>query len=315
MAKHSKTIRVILLCIVIVLGYWYLTLKTIPEDLIAIVGDQKIFVSEFEEEVKRRGGNSSKRIDKHKLLDAMILRYAMIDQAIKAGINKQPDFIRTYQNLLIGQYKKKYLKPKIDGVDFTADEIRSHYTSNIEKYTQPAKARLAIIHMKQHSKMSDERKKALMERMVEAREQAKKQTQGRGFGPVAVKYSEDQVSRYKGGDIGWLYENRAYRWDKKILDAGFALKNINDISEIISTEKGLYIVKLLNRRQSKVQPFEKVKGRIRHKQILVKRKQVEKDFTDDVRLKTPVEIFHDALDQVDVPDTQSGIKPPGPTLP
>jgi len=314
MSFKLKSIGVILLIALIVCGYWYLTLETIPEDLVAIVGDQKIFLSDVEKEIKRRGGKHRKQIDKNKLLDEMILRYAMIDQAIKNEIDKQPNFIRTYQNLLIGQYKKKNLKPKIDGVDFTADEIRAHYTSNIEKYTQPAKARLAIIYMKTHSKMSDDRKKAVMDRMIEARESAMKQTKGRGFGSVAVRYSEDQVSRYKGGDIGWVYENRTYRWDKKILDAGFALKNINDISEIISTEKGLYIVKLLNERPSKVQPFKKLKGRIRHKQLLEKRKQVEKDFADDVRQRTPVTIYQEVFDKVDVPDKKSDIELPTPAL-
>jgi PPIC-type PPIASE domain. len=44
--------------------------------------------------------------------------------------------------------------------------------------------------------------------MIEARESASKQNHGRGFGPIAVKYSEDQVTRYKGGDIGWVNKNR-----------------------------------------------------------------------------------------------------------
>lgn len=314
MPKITKIIGFIFLMALICLGYWYLTLKTIPENLIAIVGDQKIFVSDFEAEIKRRGGRHLARMDKNKLLDEMILRYALIDQAIKSGIDKQPDFIRTYQNLLIGQYKKHNLKPQIDGVDFTAEEIRSHYTSNIEKYTQPAKARLAIIYMKTHSKMSEDRKKAVMDRMIQARESAEKQTHGRGFGPIAVKYSEDQVSRYKGGDIGWVYENRSYRWDKKLLDAGFALKKMNDISDIISTDKGLYIVKLLDRRASKVQPFKKVKSRIRHKQILEKRKQVEKDFADDIRQKTPVTVYNKAFDKVKLPEKLSDNVLPVPKL-
>jgi parvulin-like peptidyl-prolyl isomerase len=313
MPDHSKTIGFVFFVIFIIVGYWYLTLETIPEDLVAIVGNQKIFVSDIEKEIKRRGIHL-KHLDKQKLLEDMILRHAMIDLALKTKINQQPDFIRTYQNLLIGQYKKKYLTPQINGVDFTADEIRSHYTNNIDKFTQPEKARLAIIYMKTHSTMSDKRKQKIMDRMIEAREQAINQRHGRGFGPIAVQYSEDQVSRYKGGDIGWLYENRAYRWDKKVLNAGFDLKNINDISKIITTEKGLYIVKLLDRRPSKVQPFEKVKSRIRHKQILEKRKKVEKDFVDDVRQKTPVTIYRHAFNKIEIPDKHSDKELPLPTF-
>ncbi|KPA16757.1 peptidyl-prolyl cis-trans isomerase [Candidatus Magnetomorum sp. HK-1] len=278
-----------------------MTLEKRPEDLIAIVGDQKIYLADFDSELKRRGGRQLDKLDKNKLLDEMILRSSMIDQAIKAGIDKQPDFIRTYQNLLVGQYKKRFLKPLIDGVDLSADEIQRHYTENIQKYTQPAKARLAMIYMKTHPKMSDAKKSQIMERMKEAQSKAKQPVKGRGFGRISVQYSEDQVSRYKGGDIGWIYENRSYRWDDKVLKAGFALEELNDISDIITTDKGLYIVKLLDRRPAKVTPFKQVKARIRHKQLLERRKNTEQSFEKDVRQKTPVEIYSDTFDKVSIP--------------
>jgi len=299
MTKQNKqTVTIILMLAVIVVSYYFFSQKKQPEDLIAIVGNQKIFIQDVEKEMKRRGGRHQQSLDKNLLLEEMILRAAMIDQAIKTGIDQQPDFIRTYQNLLVGQYKKKYLKPLIDGVDLTADEIQSYYSSHIEKYTQPAKARLALIFMRIHSKMSDERKNKIKTRMFEARKKASQISNVRGFGPVAVQYSEDQVTRYKGGDIGWVYENQAYRWDQKVLSAGFALEKINEISDIITTDDGLYLVKLIDRRPSKVRPFEKVKAKIRHKQILDQRKQVESNFEKTVREKTPVTIYQDALDKV-----------------
>ena len=45
-----------------------------------------------------------------------------------------------------------------------------------------------------------------------------------GFGGVAVNYSEDQDSRYRGGDIGWLQAGTIDgRWDRKVSEAVFAL--------------------------------------------------------------------------------------------
>jgi len=282
--------------------YYYISLEKRPKDLIAIVGSQKITIQDFESEMKRRGRHQSAKFDKNLLLDEMILRSSMVDQAMKAGIDQQPDFIRMYENLLIGQYKKHFLKPKIDTVDMTADEIQRYYSDNIQTYTQPAKARLAIIYMKIHSKMSDAKKQQIMDRMIEARNKAKQHVPGRGFGPLSVKYSEDQVSRYKGGDIGWLYENQSYRWDDNIVKAGFALSNINDVSDIITTDKGLYIVKLLDRRPSTVTPFKKVKTRIRHKQLIDRKKQIEKNFETNVKEKTSIKIYHDVLDKITVPE-------------
>jgi len=303
MNRNQKLLALLVLSI-ICLGalYYYLTLEKIPDDLIAVVGDQKIFVKDFEAEMKRRWGYRINKLDKDQLLNEMILRSSMVDQALKAGIHKQNDFIRMYENLLVGQYKKQYLKPLVDTVEFTADEIQQYYTDNIQKYTNPAKARLAIIYMKIHSKMTDSKKQQIIDRMKEVLTKAKQPIKGRGFGRLSVQYSEDQVSRYKGGDIGWVYENRSYRWDEKILKAGFALSNINDVSDMITTDKGIYIVKLLDRRPSSVTPFKKVKARIRHKQLLEKRKDAERNFEKGVREKTPVHIYHEVLDKVVIPE-------------
>jgi len=298
---NAKQKIAILFIIFLGATYYYLSLEEHPKDIIANVGSQKITIQDFETEMKRRGSNRIAALDKKQLLDEMILRSSMVDQALQSGIHQQKDFVRMYENLLIGQYKKHYLKPKMDTVDLTSDEIQRHYSENIQKYTQPEKVRLAIIYMKTHSKMDDSKIQQITEKMNEALNQAKKPMKGRGFGRVAVQYSEDQVSRYKGGDIGWLYENRSYRWDKKVLQAGFALSKINDISDIVTTDKGLYIVKLLDRRPSKVTPFNKVKTRIRHKQLLDKRKETENNFEKRVREKTPVKIYHDVLDKVMLP--------------
>jgi len=300
--KQKKSISAIIFLAIIVAAYYYLSLQDRSPDLIAIVGSQKITIQDFEAEMKKRGSSRMVRLDKEKLLDEMILRSALIDQALKAGIHQNKDFVRMYENLLIGQYKKNFLKPQIDTVNLTAEEIQQHYSENIQKYTQPTKARLAIIYMKTHSKMSDAKKQEITEKMNEALNQAKKPFKGRGFGRLAVQYSEDQVSRYKGGDIGWLYDNRSYRWDEKVLKAGFALTKINDVSDIITTDKGLYIVKLLDRRPSKVTPFNKVKTRIRHKQLLEKRKETENNFEKNIRESTPVKIYQDVLDKVIVPE-------------
>jgi len=297
----KKLFLLLIFIAVISAAYYYLIMKKTPKDLIAIVGDQKIFIQDVQEEMDRRGSHRIQNLDINQLLDEMILRSSMIYQARNANIHQQRDVVRMYENLLVGQYKKKVLKPLIDTVEFTADEIQKYYTNNIQKYTQPAKARLAIIFMKMHSKMSESKKQQILDRMKELMTKARQPIKGRGFGRLSVQYSEDQVSRYKGGDIGWVYENRSYRWDEKILKAGFALSSINEVSNIITTDKGLYIVKLLDRRPSKITPFNKVKGRIRHKLLLEKRKETERNFERDVRKKTSVQIFQNVLDQVDIP--------------
>jgi len=150
--------------------------------------------------------------------------------------------------------------------------------------------------------MTHEKLTGLRSRMVEAREKALKSSDGPGFGSLAIEYSEDQATRYKGGDIGWIEEGRGrYRWDSKVIAAGFSLGKIGEISEIIATDSGLFLVKLLDRREPVVSPLEQVKERIRHKLVLEKRKQIEKEFLEEMRAGTAIEIYPEVLEAVKPP--------------
>ena len=99
------------------------------------------------------------------------------------------------------------------------------------------------------------------------------------------------------------------------MDAGFALENIGDISELITAETGLYLVKLLDRRKSAVTPLEKVKARIRHKLLMEKQRQIEKDFLGNKRSDTETETYPEALEAVHLPVGTRQEKRAAPTLP
>ena len=296
----KKSILIVIIAFLLITGILVILLKQDKKDpnLIAKVGTRSITVNQFKSEMEKTGN-----YDKKSLLKKMINREAILSKAFEYGLNKDPDVVFSYENLLIGKYKQRYLKPQIDNTKVTDDDISTYYEANIQRYSRPAHARLAIIYMKTHPTMSEKRMEEIRKKMEEARQKAlqpveKNNQKRRGFGKLSINYSEDQTSRYKGGDIGWIYENKKYRWDKAVIDAGFALQNIDDVSDIISTDKGLYLVKLLNRREPKIVPLEKVKGQIKHKVLLEKRKKEEKDFHNEIETSTKIEIFQDVLDSI-----------------
>ena len=283
---------------------WYMNKQDKDPELLATVGNRQIRIPQFKNEVNRRGGRHLDKFDKRALLDKMILNEAILFNIFETGLDKDPEVIRTYHNLLIGKYKQRNLKPLIDNIKVSNEEIKEYYKNNIKKYTRPARARLAILYMKTHETMSQKKLDFIHNRMKEARKLSTQPVRGRGFGHLSIQYSEDQVTRYKGGDIGWVYEGRNYRWDKKIIDAGFNLENIGDVSKIISTDKGIYLVKLLDRRKSETDPIEKITAKIRHKLLLTKRKQKEESFLENIKNSTNVEIYDNVLESIVLPKTK-----------
>jgi len=270
-------------------------------ELIAKVGPNDIRTEQFTREMLRQR-NYNQNIDKNALLEEMIIYEALVAKAVEAGLDKNPEVIRFYRNFLVGKFKTANLKPIIDNVDVPDEDVKSYYEANVHDYTLPAKIRLAVLNIKTNQKMSPAKLAELKGRMEQAREKALNTPDAKGFGKLAVEYSEDQVSRYKGGDIGWINQGKDYSWDKNLINAGFALKKPGDISEIIFSDTGIYLVKLMDNREQAVKPLAKIKDRIRHKLLLEKRRQAENKFYQEIRKSLPVEIFSNVLDKVALPD-------------
>jgi peptidyl-prolyl cis-trans isomerase C len=153
--------------------------------------------------------------------------------------------------------------------------------------------------------MSEDQLVELRHRIDEARVQSLALTNGdAGFGAVAVAYSEDQSSRYKGGDVGWFDEGQAhYRWPTEVIRAGFALKNSGDVSEVIRAENGFYLVKKLDTRAASVTAPPLLEERFGRQLLAQKREQTEKSFFDDARRTAGVQTFPAALASLPVSPT------------
>ena len=72
---------------------------------------------------------------------------------------------------------------------------------------------------------------------------------GASFGDLVMKYSDDQGSKYKGGDIGPFMRSDPQRlqlFGKDFIDQVFTLKK-GDVSDVLTSNVGLHIVKITNR--------------------------------------------------------------------
>ena len=80
---------------------------------------------------------------------------------------------------------------------------------------------------------------------------------------MAQNHSEDQASRYRGGDIGWLTVGDTNApWDPAMLAAVSKLAQPGDLAPVVSTPEAFYLVKLVERQPASVRPLEAVKDGI-----------------------------------------------------
>lgn len=271
--------------------------KASDSGLLCKVGNHEIRVEDFKRELEARLKSQRPPTDKQALLDEMIAREVQLQRAKAAGLENDPEVQRNYANLLIARLRERELAPRLESNSVSAAEVQAEYQKNLGRYSRAAKARLAIIHIKTDAKMSQEKKAEVRARIEEARQLAQAlPSAARGFDRVALDYSEDQTTRYKGGDAGWFDEGQpAYRFPKEVVTAGFALAKNGEVSDVITTPGGLYLVTRTDTRAGSATPLEQVEINLRRRLQAEHRQETEREFLQKIRRLTPVEIFQETL--------------------
>lgn len=158
--------------------------------------------------------------------------------------------------------------------------------------------------------------KRIRQRLLEARSkalvQSTNETSVRGFGRLAVEYSEDQITRYRGGDIGWVRSDRSdSRLDRAVINALFALPQTGAVSDVVETAHGLYVVKLLEDRPERVKPLDAVEPAIRHQLLVQNQQRLEFQWKEAARRAFPIEIQTNVLALISAPvETKLATNPP-----
>ena len=97
-----------------------------------------------------------------------------------------------------------------------------------------------------------------METRQKAEDVLKQAKHGANFEDLAKKYSEDDGSKPKGGDLGWIVEGQTV---PEFQQVAFSLPK-GAISDLVKTQYGFHIIKVLDRETAHTQSFEEVRGAI-----------------------------------------------------
>ena len=301
------------LCLIGVLGFFSACSKqTGPASgVLAKVGSREIRIEDLRKEVERRRNIHRPVPDKETLLQEMVDFEAMLQRARKAGLEGDPQLQREMNNLLVGKFMERELTPRLAAVKVTAEEVKAEYEKNIAKYTKSAQIRLAILHLGADSKTSGTKRAELRGRLTEARATALEnltrtdlRQASPDFGTLAIDYSEDQASRYRGGDIGWLEGGKfSYRWPRKVLEAGYALEK-GHVGEVMEAEGGFYLAMKTDGRAGSITPLGQIEASIRHHLLVKKQHEFEEAFRQETARLAAVTIDRKTLAAVNLPPAE-----------
>lgn len=274
-----------------------------PDPVVIQVGGQNVRMSELQAQVDYWNSHgSSMPTDKQEFLERYVERLAALEKARELGLDKDLELKHQWENLLIGRLHESILNEKLDSVTVSDEELQTYYENSIKDFSKSAQLRLAMLYLGSNSKMSDVQREALRMRLKEALEMASELPEGtRGFGELAMTYSEEATSRFKGGDVGWLQAGQErYRWPIEVVEAGFDLNEVGDLSSVIETKNGFYLLMKLDGREASVTPLDgRLKDILHTRLINQKRAEVTASVKSTWQQGVPVSFNDDILSKLD----------------
>lgn len=284
---------------------------------VATVDGQAITAGAFREAMAVRGGETpevfASPANKDALLDELIRFEVLAARAEKDGILRDPDFVRTVKRMAIQRLEERALSQSKAELEVSDAEVEAYYREHAADYRLPERIHVAVVHVSVPAIVSPEKETELAARAETAREEALALPGAtRNFGYVAAKYSDDQATRYKGGDAGWLTKGAgAYRWDEAVVAAVLALSEPGAISPVLEDGNGFYVFRLMERTPESTVELERVAGGIRMELARRKRTAVLERLYAESREACRVRVDQALLETVQPP----GIRPSRPVGP
>src|SRR5712675_73485 len=160
-------------------------------------------------------------------------------------------------------------------VQVSEDMLKQQYMANIQQYQVPNRVHVQHILFMTVGKTTDAEIEEVRKKAEDVLKQVRK---GGKFEDLAKKYSEDPGSKAKGGDLGWITQGQTVPEFEK---TAFSLSP-GQVSDLVKTQYGFHIIKVLEKETAHTKPFEEVKDSIKTPALLGKVDKLASDQADQL---------------------------------
>lgn len=279
-------------------------------DAVALVEGIPIRAEELTAELQRRAGTLDPKLSaseaRQSALAELIRHRALLHRARAQGLDRDPETQRRIDRLVASIYLEKH-GPDPEKLPLPSDEeIRVAYEKSRSEFATADQYRVGLIFLKRSPKATSEKDlecRRSAERL--ATDLASKSANPNAFTEAARQYSEDRASRYLGGDVGWVELGRkAYPWPTEVVQAIAKLKTDGELSPLIETPTGFYLLKRLAYQPPGFKPLTEVRDELVHRLVRTRKSSQAEQFEQDLRAGLQIEIREDALARIPLPETR-----------
>ena len=262
------------------------------EPVIAVVNGLVITESEFASAAAKKqpaDGVALTEAERAEVLQRLIDDRLLYQEALAKGLDKDPKV----QKVMVNELLSQEIYATVQYSDFTDAELRRYYDAHHDQFIVPEKVQIKLILIK----VTDQRPEAAARARAEAL-LTELRASPELFSRLASERSEDPYRR-RGGDAGFVSREGKPGLDMALVDAAFKLE-IGQISDLVRTEQGFYIVMAAARRDQVERTFEQMKGSVLRQAKNDEQRALYNAHVAELQRGAKVKIDEDALSGVKV---------------
>jgi peptidyl-prolyl cis-trans isomerase C len=276
-----------------------------PQTVLAQVDDVTITTADMKDLLARYANQPfvlarySSLEKKKELLDSLIRYEVLAIEARKKGYERDPEVQRAAKDKMVKGFTQKEINDKLKPTDVPDADVEKFYKEHTAEYVRPETVRISQILVKDRAKAQK----------VLAAAKALPKSDLKAFRELVAKDSEDADSRQRGGDLT-QFDRATPQHPPAVVHAAFALKDIGDLSELVTTEKGFAILKLTDRRPALTRTLDEAKPEIQRRLLEDMRAKRKRELVEEARKSIRVEIFEDQVAKLDLAAALGGASAP-----
>lgn len=273
-----------------------------PEEIVARVGDVEITRDDVQKHIDRLSPFVRARYSaperKKELLENLVRFEVMAREARARGYDRDPDVQRAVKQQMITQFMQKEFEAKHKPEDVPDAEVEAYFAKHSDEFQRQEEVRVSQIITKDKARAQK----------AAAEAKAAPAADPKVFRDLVAKYSEDEDSKQRGGDLTF-FDRKNTQLPKAVVEAAFTLKEVGDVAGPVQTEKGFHVLKLTQKRPGFSRTLAEVKPEIQRRLYRDVRSKKMDEFIAEMRNKVKVEIFEDQLEKISVEAVAGGPAP------
>ena len=228
----------------------------------------------------------------------------LVGEARRRGLQNEPEVVDAAKKMMVQKLMQKESEKKAPVTDA---EIADYYEKHKSDYVKPETTRLSDIFFAASKDDPQRAKKKQLAEEVLAKAKGNKPTDSAAFIALVRQYSEDPKTKTLDGDMRFLTEqDLTSQFGPEVASASAGLKQLGDLSPVVETAQGFYVLRFQGRQAAINHGLEQVKTQIQSRIDFDRRQQNFNKFVDTLKANENYKLNEAELAKVEIDTTPAG---------